>query len=88
MSFYKEQLEIHTTALARVKQQLFASSMLRLALFVLASIAVYFGFSFVKIVLLIVVATIILFLILVSRHTDLQHKRDNLKMIAIILVKI
>ncbi|MGB5555649.1 MAG: DNA mismatch repair protein MutS, partial [Flavobacteriaceae bacterium] len=79
LSFYTNNIEKYKTELARVAQQMFASSMLRLAVFVLAAIGVYFFIDNTRIVLAIVFFTLLLFLFLVARHTDLQYKRDKLK---------
>ncbi len=76
--YYSHQITKYKTKLAAVKKQLFASSMLRLIIFVLSAVSVYFVFGNTKLVLGIVLLTIILFLFLVSRHSDLQYKRDKL----------
>ncbi|MGI9550671.1 MAG: MutS-related protein [Aurantibacter sp.] len=78
-SFYEKQIHKYQEALAAVKQQLFASSMIRLAVFCLSVFVIYFLFGSVKWVLAVVLLAIVLFLLLVSRHTDLQYKRDKLR---------
>jgi len=53
--------------------------MLRLSVFLFAILGIYFLHTDTKFVLAIGLLTIILFLYLVSRHTDLQYKRDKFK---------
>lgn len=65
--------------LVKVESQLQSSSMLRLVVFLLAAIAVYFSYANTKVVMGIAILTTAIFLYLVSRHTDLQYKRDKLK---------
>ncbi|VAW12106.1 MutS-related protein, family 1 [hydrothermal vent metagenome] len=78
-SFYTGQIKKYSDQLSKVKKQLFASSMVRLAIFILAAVAIYTVFGSTKIVVVIVVVTIVLFLFLVSRHTDLKYQRDKLQ---------
>ena len=78
-AFYHDRIIGHQEVLTKVKQQLFASSMIRLAIFVLAGLALYFFSGNTKLVVAIILLTVIAFLFLVSRHTDLQRKRDKLK---------
>lgn len=79
LSFYQQQLKIHTTQLAKVKRQLYASSMVRLVVFLLLVFAIYWTMGNTKLVLGIVVVGVTLFLFLVSRHTRLQYQRDKTK---------
>jgi len=79
IAFYQNQIQKYTTELSKKQKQLWASSMLRLTVFVLAVIGLYFLKGNIKFVVAIILVTIILFLYLVSRHTDLQSKRDKLK---------
>ena len=77
-SFYNDKITLYETRLAAVKSQLFNSSMIRLIVFGAAAFAIYFFFGSPRLILAIVILAIALFLILVSRHTDLQYKRDKL----------
>lgn len=77
-SFYNDKITLYESQLAVLKKQLFASSMIRLIVFCVAAFAIYFFFGSPKLVLGIVILAIILFLVLVSRHTNLQYKRDKL----------
>ena len=78
-AFYQTEINEHKEALVRVKSQLLTSSMIRLVIFLLAALGVYVFFENTRIVIGLVVVVIIIFLFLVSRHTDLLYKRDKLK---------
>ena len=80
-SYYKNQISIFEGHLSKVKKQLYASSMLRLAIFCLAVLSVYLSFGNTKLVMGLLLITILLFIFLVSRHSDLQYKRDKLKVL-------
>jgi DNA mismatch repair ATPase MutS len=80
-AFYGKQIQKYQVALAAVKQELFVSSMIRLTVFSLAVFAVYFLFGSLKWVLAVILVAFVLFLFLVSRHSDLQYKRDKLQAI-------
>jgi len=77
-SFYQNQIDKHTAALAHVKQQLGGSSVIRLLVFALTGLSMYLLFGNTKLVLGTLLLGIILFLFLVSRHTNLKYKRDKL----------
>ena len=63
---------------------LLSSSMIRLVVFLIGVVAVYFLWGNTRVILTIVVVEIALFLFLVSRHSRLKYKRDFLQeMIAI-----
>jgi len=77
-SFYQNQIKKHTDALSQVRKQLTLSSTIRLLVFVLTALAIYLLFGNTKFVFAAALVGIIVFLFLVSRHTDLQYKRDKL----------
>ncbi len=77
--FYNDQISNYESQLSQVKKQLYASSMLRLVIFCTAVIGVYFSFGNAKLVWAIIAITIALFIFLVSRHSDLQYKRNRIK---------
>ena len=70
-SFYQNQIDKHAATLAQVKQQLVGSSIIRLLVFGLTGLSMYLLFGNAKLVLALALAGIILFLFLVSRHTNL-----------------
>ncbi|WP_338039251.1 hypothetical protein [Maribacter litopenaei] len=79
LSFYQEEIVLYQEQLTKVKSQLLTSSMIRLTVFLLAACGVYVFYENTRIVLGLVVVVFAIFLFLVSRHTDLQYKRDKLK---------
>jgi len=78
-AFYNNQISNYESQLSQVKKQLYASSMVRLVVFCAAVIGLYFSFGNARLVWAIIAITIALFVFLVSRHSDLQYKRDRLK---------
>ena len=81
MLFTKNKLQFIRRKEAKLKKQLFVSSMLRLVVFFSTGFGIYAVFGNVKLVLAIVLGSLIIFLFLVSRHTDLQYKRDKVRAI-------
>ena len=77
IEFYKDRITAQEELLDRVKKRLWVSSILRLMVFLVAGLGVYFFFGNTKVVVGIIIITLALFLFLVSRHTDLQYKRDK-----------
>ena len=79
LSVYQDKLQQHQTSLSQIRKKLFASSMLRLAIFLVFVFLIYFFSSNTALVLLFVFLAIASFLFLVSRHTDLQQEKEKLK---------
>ncbi|MEM0518036.1 MutS-related protein [Aequorivita flava] len=75
-AFYKTQIEIHSQALKKLKQKLAVSSTLRLFVFIAACVGLYFFFGNAQAVLTIVFLTIVIFIYLVTKHSELQYQRD------------
>jgi ABC-type multidrug transport system fused ATPase/permease subunit len=78
-SIYSEFISRYTTDLKAVKTQLLWSSMLRLAVFLAIAFAMYFFWSSTRVVIGSVILGIVLFLILVTRHSKIQYKKAKLK---------
>ncbi|MBT8184100.1 MAG: DNA mismatch repair protein MutS, partial [Eudoraea sp.] len=78
LQFYHNQIELYSRELSIVGRQLFASSMFRLGIFLTAVLMIYLFYGQTRVVFGVVILTFALFLYLVSRHTDLQYKRDKL----------
>ena len=78
ISYYQNQIEAHSITLSDVRKQLAGSSTLRLVVFITTIFFAYLFFENTKLVLGIAVIGIGIFLFLVSRHTNLQYKRDKL----------
>ena len=77
--FYKSQIEKHSKTLKSIKKRLAISSSLRLLVFIVACVGIYFTLEKsgdVKLVIAIVVATIGLFVLLVTRHNRLKYERN------------
>ncbi|HUH46539.1 MAG TPA: hypothetical protein VLZ54_05245 [Arenibacter sp.] len=77
LAFYRNRITLQEVLLRKVRKQLWVSSILRLVVFLMAALSVYFLFGNTEWVVGIVILTVILFLFLVSKHTDLQYKRDK-----------
>jgi len=76
--FYRERKDKLNRLLVQVKRQLFVSSMLRLTVFGLAILGVYLFYDNSNYILIIVLIAAVLFLFLVSRHTDLNYRKSKL----------
>lgn len=74
--FYKQQIEIYSEELKKIKQKLAVSSTIRLMVFLLACFGIYFFFGNTKIIIAVVVSAIVAFIYLVSKHSGLQYERD------------
>ncbi|MDP2688177.1 MAG: DNA mismatch repair protein MutS [Aequorivita sp.] len=74
--FYKLQIEIHSKELQKIKRQLAISSTIRLVVFLVACLGVYFFFGNTKVVIAVIVLAIAAFIYLVSKHSGLQYERD------------
>src|SRR5690554_1213516 len=78
--FYKSQIVAHAATLKIIKRKLAISSTIRLLVFILACIAIYFALENFKneatVVIAIVLTTIVLFVFLVTRHNRLKYERD------------
>lgn len=79
IQFYEAEKAKHETNLAALKKKLNISSSIRLILFIAILVGIYFFWSNIQITIGIVVLGIIVFLILVSRHSNLQYQRDFVK---------
>ncbi len=79
LKFYQEEQQLFTTQLAEVKKKLALSSTIRLMVFLTIVFGVYFFFGNAKAMMITVITGIAFFLYLVSKHTDLQHKKDKIQ---------
>ena len=77
--FYNSQIETFQKQLKTIRQKLFASSMLRLGLFVLICYGVYFFFGDARGVVATLILGSALFLFLISRHSDLTFQKKLLQ---------
>ncbi|MDN3491405.1 MutS-related protein [Winogradskyella bathintestinalis] len=74
--FYTEQLEINQSESKRIFKQLSLYSILRLAIFVLTGVGIYFTYQNWQVAVGIAVIGIASFLFLLSKYTDLKSKRN------------
>lgn len=82
--FYKTQLENHKAQSKRIFKQMSLLSTLRLLLFGLTAFGVFVLFQKWQLAMMIAIVGIAIFLLLLSRYTDLKVKRDLHKRLAII----
>jgi len=79
LEFYQKEKQLFEEQFSKVKKQLTTSSMLRLFVFIVIVFGVYFFFGNGKAMTLVVLIGITIFLFLVSKHTDLQHKKNKIQ---------
>ncbi|MFT4831818.1 MAG: hypothetical protein ACI815_001468 [Psychroserpens sp.] len=77
-AFYRKRITEYTSELTRVKKLLLASSMLRLIIFLAALIGIYFSLGNTRLILGIILGTIVIFVLLVSRHADLANTKEKI----------
>ncbi len=79
LPFYTTEKQFFEKELSSLKKKLATSSTLRLFVFLSTGLGIYFFFGETKIIVPIVIIGVVLFLYLISKHTDLQYKRDLVK---------
>ncbi len=79
LEFYKSEKQYFEQELSSLKKKLATSSTLRLLVFLIISFGIYFFFGDARSMLLIALIGIPLFLYLISKHSDLQQKKDLVK---------
>ncbi len=77
--FYKEQITLHTSAVKKVKKQLALSSTIRIIAFLAIIAGVYFGYPNIQIIIGSIVIGVIVFIYLVSRHSNLTYTKNKLE---------
>ena len=75
-TFYTEQLDINQVASKRIFKQLSLLSIIRLSVFVLTGVGIYFTYLNWQVAVGIGVLGMAIFLFLLSRYTDLKSKRN------------
>ena len=78
-AFYEGQIKTYQKEVSEIKRKLNISSTIRLAVFLATAASVYFTLGNTQLLMGCIIAGIIAFLLLVSRHSQLQHKRDLTK---------
>ncbi len=79
IKFYKSEKQNFEQELSSLKKKLATSSTLRLLVFLSIVAGIYFFFGNGKLILAVLLIGIPLFLYLVSKHSDLQEKKDLVK---------
>ena len=72
--FYKTQIDVHTHSLKKAKKQLLFSSIIRLFIFIGMIAGMYFGYPNTQIILASIILGIVLFIVLVNRHSNLSYE--------------
>ncbi|MDB9720322.1 DNA mismatch repair protein MutS [Winogradskyella sp.] len=83
-SFYNAQLELNKTEAKRIFKQMGLLSVLRLSVFVLTVFGIYFTFQYWQLAVVIGVVGMAMFLVLLTRYTELKQKRALHKRLVII----
>lgn len=78
-NFYKSQISKYETELRKASRKLAFSSLLRLLVFLAMVFLVYFFFGNYSAIIATLVIGIIIFVFLVSRHSDLKYERDKFR---------
>ncbi len=79
INFYKTEKQNFEQELSKIKKQLLTSSMLRLLVFGLIAFSIYYFFGNSKVIMPIILGGIAIFLFLISKHTNLVHKKQKLQ---------
>jgi ABC-type multidrug transport system fused ATPase/permease subunit len=77
-TIYQQNITNNQVTLKSIKKQLFLSSMVRLVTFILAFYVVMSYFENTTLVISVIVGWIVLFLLMLSKHSDLQNKKKYL----------
>ncbi len=79
--FYRQQLEHCHIKSAQVQKKLWVSSVLRFMVFSIAIAGIYFFRSNAQLMLATGIVALVIFLFLLTRHTNLQQQRDKLNIL-------
>lgn len=77
LEYYTTQRSIFTESRKKISKQLMLSSTLRLIVFLAICFAIYFFFGNIKILIPTALVLIAVFILLVSRHSDLKKKKEK-----------
>ena len=75
--FYKSQIDKYQIQLKKASQKLAFSSLIRLLVFLLIAFLVYYFFGNGPAIVAVLFIGIVVFVFLVSRHSDLKYERDK-----------
>ncbi|MCK5637907.1 MAG: DNA mismatch repair protein MutS, partial [Flavobacteriaceae bacterium] len=79
LQFYESEKQTFEKELSSLKKKLATSSTIRLIVFLAITLGIYFFFFISNLAIIITLVGIVLFLFLVSKHSDLKKKRDLIK---------
>ena len=79
LQFYESEKQTFEKELSSLKKKLAKSSTIRLIVFLAITLGIYFFFFISNLAIIITLVGIVLFLFLVSKHSDLKKKRDLIK---------
>ena len=75
INFYEKELKFHTLEARRIKKVLFQLSIIRLTIFVIMCLGIYFVLPNAKFAIFIGLGSIALFLLLLKKHIELKDKK-------------
>lgn len=78
-TYYTEQLVKHEEQLSKLNKRLFGLSMLRLFVFLSTALGIYYTYNSWKIAVFIAITGIVIFLLLISKYSDLQYEKKKTK---------
>ena len=81
LNIYSENISTHSVLLKSLKRKLFISSMVRLSIFLITAFVAYTFFGNTPIVIVSILSGITVFLLLISKHTDLVKTKKYLEAI-------
>ncbi|GAA0711954.1 MutS family DNA mismatch repair protein [Aquimarina litoralis] len=77
--FYDSQIKSHSNSLSKIKKQLAISSTIRLLVFLGIIAGIYFGYPNTQIILGSIIVGIVIFIVMVNRHTNLSYTKNKLQ---------
>ncbi|AUP79892.1 MutS-related protein [Flavivirga eckloniae] len=84
ISYYKQHLEIYKSEAQRLYKRMTALSMLRLSVFLITGLGIYFTFQYWQVAVAIAVIGIGVFVYLLSKYTDVKSQRNFNKALVVI----
>lgn len=76
LKYYQEHLEIYQSESKRLYRRMTAFSLYRLAIFLITFFGVYLTFKYWQVALITAVIGVVVFLVLLSKYTDIKRLRD------------
>ncbi|NMH87016.1 MutS-related protein [Flavivirga algicola] len=76
ISYYKEHLETYKTEAQRLFKRMTTLSLLRLSVFIITGLGIYFTFQYWQVAMVIAIVGIAIFVFLLSKYTDIKAERN------------